>query len=310
MEGSMTESRALGFKSKMVEKQIMINGIPDFSLGQTLECGQCFRWEAQDSFSHIGVVGHRVAKLTWEPEGEQGSLRIQQKAHESSPEDETFWRHYLDLDRDYGKIKRKFCRGNQAMKEVIRVGQGIHVLHQDPWEALVSFIISQNNHIPRIKASIQGLCQLAGTPLGEAFGSPWYAFPEPKQLASLTREDLAPLRLGYRDEYILRAAQKVQEDGVDRLLECGQKSPEEALQYLCSFHGVGKKVAHCTMLYGLGHRSSFPLDVWMKRVMHQMYHISEQDERAMEAMAARQYGVDCGIAQQYLFYHITQSKKK
>jgi N-glycosylase/DNA lyase len=292
-------------------QQLTIEGIKDFSLAQTLECGQCFRWEAREDGSYIGVVGHRVANLTSEAQGDSGVLTIRQIGEGGNPEQEIqFWRHYLDLDLDYGKVKKRLCREDPAMRKVVEGGEGIHVLHQDPWETLISFLISQNNHIPRIKSSIEALCSFFGTPLGEAFGKQHYAFPLPNQLAGLTREDLAPVRLGYRDVYVLKAARKVSGEGLCRLQNCGQGSSAEGMEYLCSFHGVGKKVAHCTMLYGLGQRTSFPLDVWMKRIMNRLYGIPEEDEKAMEQLASTQYGEISGLAQQYLFYHITQSKKK
>lgn len=288
--------------------EIPING--DFDLKDTFECGQCFRWGIDDKKGYIGVAGERVARLEIVKKGEQETLFIESYGG-GSHDDLEFWHHYLDLQTDYGAIKSVLKNKDPKMEEVIASGEGIHLLNQDSWETLISFIISQNNHIPRIKKCVESLCNLFGDSLGVHFGKEYFAFPSPNKIANLTESDLEPVKLGYRAPYLLKAAKMVVEDGREKLTSCSVNSMEEGLAYLLEFPGVGSKVAHCMMLYGLGQRESFPLDVWMKRIMHQLYDLPKDDTKGMEIFARNRFGIYGGIAQQYLFnYALKMSKTK
>lgn len=284
----------------------------DFHLKDTFECGQCFRWEAMDDGSYVGVAGERVARIEIVENKKERSLYIESYRQLGLIEDENinreFWCHYLDLRTDYGAIKSKLIEKDPKMKEVISSGAGIHLLNQDPWETLISFIISQNNHIPRIKKCVESVCALYGENLGFYFGKEHYGFPSPEKIAVLSLEDLDPVKLGYRGAYLLKAAKKIVDDGKEKLASCNLDSKEDGLKYLLEFPGVGAKVANCMMLFGLGQRDSFPLDVWMKRIMNQLYGIPEDDTKAMETLAKENYGHFGGIAQQYLFYYAIQKK--
>ena len=297
----------------MTEVPITIPITGDFDPKDTFECGQCFRWEQDEKNGYVGVVEDRVARIeVIENDDEEKSLHIEEyglKGDRVSGNDkEDFWHNYLDLGTDYCGIKAELIKEDPKMEEIILSGKGIHLLNQDPWETLISFIISQNNHIPRIKKCVESLCALFGEPLGFHFQKEHYGFPSPIKIASLTEADLAPIKLGYRLPYLLKAARMVVEDGESRLSSCNKKGKEEGLKYLLGFPGVGAKVANCMMLYGLGQRDSFPLDVWMKRIMHQLYGLPQDDTKAMEAFAREKFGVYGGIAQQYLFnYAIKKS---
>ncbi|MDX9888358.1 MAG: DNA glycosylase [Anaerovoracaceae bacterium] len=287
----------------------------DFQPRDTFECGQCFRWESDDEGRYLGVAGGRLGRIEVVENKDERVLLIEDWGLEGNGDrkngHEDFWHHYLDLGTDYGAIKRALINEDPKMEEIISRGPGIHLLNQDPWETLISFIISQNNHIPRIKKCVESLSTLFGEPLGQHFGKDRYTFPSPYKLASLTEEDLAPVKLGYRTPYLLKAAKMVVRDGEARLSSCNLKSQEEGLKYLLEFPGVGAKVANCMMLYGLGQRDSFPLDIWMKRMMNQLYGFALDDTKAMEAFAREKFGAYGGIAQQYLFnYAIKMSNAK
>jgi len=193
------------------------------------------------------------------------------------------------------------------MRRACEYGYGIRILKQDLWETIVSFIISQNNNIPRIKGCIENLAKLFGEKAGEYGGNQYYNIPSPEVMASLTAEDLAPVRLGYRAPYLIETARQVLAKGgmsavAEELAEC--TTPDEACEYLRQFQGVGPKVASCIALFGLARLDAFPVDVWVKRVMNRLYDIDEKDVKAMNQYAADHFGKNGGIAQQYLFYYI------
>ena len=286
--------------------------ITDFDLRETFECGQCFRWresKGEEGISYIGIAGGHIAKIDYDKK--EKHLHITEMGKETSPDDATrFWPAYLDLERDYASIKRKLSRNDDVMKKAISSGKGIRILKQDLWETIVSFIISQNNNIPRIKGCIEKLAglfgeaiELAGTEknkkeemaLLEAVGLTPASIPSSKVLASLKEKDLDPVKLGYRARYLIETAKSVEENGLPDNME--------ELSLLC---GVGPKVANCIGLFGLGKMDSFPIDVWVKRVMNRMYGFSEDDVSGMQKFAEERFGSLGGFAQQYLFYYIRE----
>ncbi len=276
-----------------------IEGVQDFFPAHVFDCGQCFRWQRQADGSYTGIAGGRIANvsfLPYEENADSGRLRVVSFAGgcaDDSAAEMNFWRTYLDLDRDYGNIKRTLCRGDHVMKKAVKVGWGIRILHQELWETIVSFIISQNNHIPRIKGCIENLAICFGEPIGSLMGKTWYDLPSPEKMAGLTVEDLAPVKLGYRAKYLIETAQVIVQDGLPR-----------NAQQLAALPGVGPKVAACILLFGMGQYEAFPIDVWMARVMHQLYGVEEKDRRAMEIYASQHFGRLGGFAQQYLFYYM------
>lgn len=289
-------------------KKIIHDKVTDFHPDHIFDCGQAFRWEKQDDGSYTGIAGSRIANIQFEPyenEKTTGRLIINSVSDDDS---EQFWEDYLDLKRDYGKIKASLSR-DPVMAEAITYGEGIRLLQQEPWETLVSFIISQNNHIPRIKKCIESLSENFGDKAGEYDGKVFYTLPSPEKLASLTEEDLQVCRLGYRAKYLIATAQKVCTEGIGVLNETAlpHVSSAEAYEYITGFTGVGPKVANCIMLFALGKYDSFPLDVWMKRVMEQEYGLSSVKE--MAEFAADNFGKYGGFAQQYLFYYVREKKE-
>lgn len=291
-----------------MEKYIY-EGVKDFNLDHIFDCGQCFRWNRQDDGSYTGIAMGKPVNVNLKevPEGE-GRRRLDLIIDNCSADDfEKIWRSYLDLDRDYGAIKTTLAESDEVMAKAISGGEGIRILKQELWETMVSFIISQNNNIPRIKGCIENLSRLFGESAGEYGGVEYYNMPSAAVMAKLTADDLAPVRLGYRASYLVEMAKQVEaKGGMDtvaaELAEAG--TPEEVCEYLRKFQGVGPKVASCIALFGLGRLEAFPIDVWVRRVMNRLYGIDEKDIKGMNAYAAEHFGINGGIAQQYLFYYI------
>ena len=266
-------------KIEYKNNDIYIYGLEEFDLPHTLDCGQAFRWSQDQNNIWSGVAFNKFLKLE---KLENGTVVF----YNTSVEDyEDIWKDYFDLDRDYGEIIRKLSR-NEILKKACEYSHGIRILNQEPFETLCSFIISQNNNIKRIKGIIERLC--------ENFGEKqdgFYTFPTAEKLASLTLEDLSVLRSGFRAKYLLDAAQKVAngEVNIDKLTVC---DIDEAREELIKIKGVGAKVAECTLLYGCGRVDAFPVDVWVRRIMSELY---------PEGLPECTKDVE-GIAQQYLFH--------
>ena len=264
-------------KEKITDKYIMEK--PDFfSLDRTLDCGQCFRFEKKDGIWQ-GVALGRVIKI----KENEHTLEFNM----SKEEFEKDFFHYFDLGRDYRKID-SILTADRRFKKASEYAAGIHILNQEPFETLCSFIISQNNNIPRIKGIIRRFCEGFGRPLGEGE----YAFPEVSAVASMKAEDFAPLRAGFRVKYLMDAAKKVYEGEVNLNLPA-DISLEQAEEELCKIKGVGKKVADCVLLFSMGRMDSFPSDVWIKRVMAEL--VPEGLDGKFVPYA--------GIAQQYLYHY-------
>ncbi len=258
------------------------SGKADFDLAQTLDCGQCFCWTKQDDGSWSGVAsGHTLRIL----QNEDGSL-----CPSGLPD---FWRSYFDLDTDYGVIRDGLSEMHPVLKEAVSFAPGIRILNQDPWEGLCSFIVSQNNNIPRIKGLIRRLCAQFGEPAADGL----YSFPAPERLAGADEVQLRGLGCGFRAGYILDAARKTAsgEIELDRLRSAGI---DEARSALMSIRGVGPKVADCALLYGLHRLDAFPLDVWIKRAM-ELYFPGKDPSF---------FGPYAGIAQQYLFHYMRKGR--
>ncbi len=264
---------------KINKNTIVFSGIDTLSVPLTLDCGQAFRWsEKSDGIWH-GVACGKAVDIVQNDD----KLIINGSFDDS---DEMLWAEYFDLGRDYGSICKNL-KSDDHLKTAIEAYPGIRILKQEPWEALCSFIISQNNNIPRIKGIIERLCANFGDDLGNGD----FTFPSAEKLSGLTVDDLAPLRSGFRAKYIIDAAQKVANGEVD-LKKLSVCNIDEARQELIKIKGVGAKVAECALLYGCGRVDAFPVDVWVRRIMAELY---------PEGLPECCIGVE-GIAQQYLFH--------
>lgn len=249
-----------------------------FDIGLCLDCGQAFRFRKNDDGSFHGVAADTVLDVL--QEGNRITF-----FHTTKEGFDKIWFPYFDLGRDYEKICESF--DDEYLIRATREYYGIRILKQDRWEALCSFIISQNNNIPRIKGIVERLCENFGEKIGEGD----YSFPSYEVLADKSVEDLAPLRSGFRAKYIIDAAQKVKSGEVN--LEKLDIIPiQEAREELMKIKGVGAKVAECTLLYGVGLVDAFPVDVWVRRICEELY--PGGLPQCMDGVR--------GIAQQYLFH--------
>ena len=267
------------FKIEYVNDKIIIKNATNFDLAQTLDCGQAFRWSEDENGIWHGIANGKYIEIY----KDSSDIVILN----SNKEDfESFWYNYFDLDCDYGKVIENLST-DSILKSACDYGSGIRILRQEPWEALCSFIISQNNNIPRIKGIIERLCENFGEKIGNAF-----SFPDAKKVSMLTVEDLAILKCGFRARYILDAAKKVANNQIDfEALKCADT--DTARSALMTITGVGPKVADCTLLFGLYRIDAFPKDVWIKRAMEVLFPGGLPE-------CAR----DCpGIVQQYIFYY-------
>lgn len=253
----------------------------ELDLVKTFECGQCFRWNADENGVYYGVAFGHCAKL-WQ-EGEDIFI--------CSDAPLEFWRHYFDLERDYELISRNFHDGGY-LQQCTEYGMGIRILRQEPWEALCSFIISQCNNIKRIKGIVERLCESFGDEL-TFDGRRFYSFPQPEKLLGMSADELSCLRCGYRAEYILVAAEAVASGRLE-LESLIHANWLHAKKELMSLKGIGEKVANCVVLFGLYHMEAFPIDVWIKRALKQHFSADFRPESL---------GEYAGLAQQYIFYY-------
>ncbi len=265
------------------EKNFYILNAANFSLAQTLDCGQAFRWNLVDG-AWQAVAGGRL----WRLKEEDNKITVFDCNEE---EFKGFIIPYFDLERDYAAIVSAVSE-NKVFRDAVGFAGGIRILKQEPWETVCSFIISQNNNIPRIKGIIERLCETFGE---ETAGG--YTFPTPERIAALTVEDLAPLRSGFRAKYILDAAKKFA-SGELSSEKIASLSTDEARAELMKIYGVGEKVADCALLFGFARIDAFPKDVWIKRAMSVLFDGNLPD-------CAKPFA---GIAQQYLFHYARMTK--
>lgn len=259
----------------------------DFDLKKIADSGQCFRFnEKAGGFSLVAVDKYLFIRQLAENEYEFSC---------SEKEFEEFWRDYFDLELSYRDIRGRIDAGEDPyLYRAAEYGRGIRILRQDPWEMLISFIISQRKNIPAIKASIEKLCARVGRQVAtDPEGMAVYAFPTAKEIAELTIEDLSACSLGYRDKYVMKAARDVAAGYVRP--RCWKDLDDEALmEELLSLFGVGVKVANCEILFGCHRLDAFPRDVWINRVLEQEY---------ADGFRFEKYKPYNGIMQQYLFFY-------
>lgn len=267
-------------------KTIRLASAEELDIVKTFECGQCFRWNADENGVYTGVVRGCAAKI-WT---ENGQVYLRSRG------DEAMWREYFDLERDYAAVS---CfEGGEYLAACVRYGMGIRILRQEPWEALCSFIISQCNNIGRIKGIVERLCRLYGEET-ELEGESYHSFPDAGTLALLEAENLSELRCGYRASYIIGAARAVASGELD-LPALIHADSAEAKRALLALDGVGEKVANCVVLFGLRHMEAFPIDVWIRRALQEHF------PRDFDPASLGEYA---GLAQQYIFYYARSGGK-
>ncbi len=282
-----------------MEQEYILQECSSFDPIHIFECGQCFRWNKQKNGSYTGVFRSNVINV--KKEADKVIFR-----GISSGDIKEECKDYFDLDRDYEDIKNELSKVDDNLKNSIKYGNGIRLLNQDLWETLISFIISANNNIPRIKGIIERLSQNYGNKIVWN-NEEYYCFPTPEELSKASVSDLRKLGLGFRDVRVYETT-KIINDNKQKLQELENEKDVNVLrEKLLEFPGVGPKVADCIMLFStLKRLEVFPIDVWVRRVMNELY-IKNEDEtkvnkREIENLAKEKYGNLAGIAQQYLFY--------
>lgn len=270
----------------------VITGVEHFDLTHTFMCGQCFRWYQNEDNSYTGIACGKAVSMQFEGD----TLTISNTTLEDV---NSIWVDYLDLNRDYSEIKSLYAKDKYVSK-AMDFGYGIHILNQDIFECLISFIISTQNQIPRIKKIVASLSEMYGTPqkIGD---KTLYAFPTLEQLEHIQPEDLADLKAGYRAGYIVDAVGKLTSGEVD-LQKVKALPYAEAKAELMKIRGVGPKVADCVLLFSAGKSEAFPVDVWVQRTMRTLYMDDTATNKQIEKKAAEIFGKYAGFAQQYLFY--------
>ena len=293
------------YKIENIEGGIRIVGLKNFNLTHIFECGQAFRWEKTEEESYIVVAFGRVVEFFMEGED--------LLAYNTGEDDfRKIWHPYFDLDKDYDQIKNDLRKTkafglNDSLKEAMDFGYGIRILNQDRFETIISFIISANNQIPRIKKSVDLLAQQYGDFIENYKGKDYYSFPSPGQLKDADPLELKEVtRVGFRNERIVNTSKAIYNkdfdlDGFESL------SDEKLRSELIKLEGVGPKVAACILLFAYDRGETFPIDVWVKRLMETLYIGREIKNKEIDSYADEIFGVNKGYAQQYLFYYAREN---
>ncbi len=258
--------------------------LKDFDIAQIADSGQCFRM-------------YHVDDETWEIFALNRFLKIRKKEEThifycDQKEFDDFWSNYFDLQTDYGEIKKRILATNdEYLIDAVNFGSGLRILRQDLWEVMVSFIISQQNNIPRIKNCLKKLCNM-----NEG------KFPAPNNFLNFRETDLDSVKLGYRKNYLLKISEAVSDGNFD-LEKLRKMNYPEAMEYLKTLYGVGDKVANCIALFGMHQIEAFPIDVWIKRILETHYH----NDFSLERRSLQDIG---GIVQQYMFFYERSLKQR
>lgn len=295
-----------------MEQKYIIKNVDSFEPKHIFECGQCFRWNLEKDGSYTGVVGNNVINV----KKEYNDITIKGTFNDNIKD---VCNRYFDLNTDYLKIKNELSKIDDNLKTSVNYGEGIRILKQDVWETIISFIISANNNIPRIKGIIERLSQKYGKELSWN-GNKYYTFPTIEELSKASVKELRELGLGFRDVRVFETTRIIANKIVD-IEELEEMEDVEKLRIqLLRLPGVGPKVADCIMLFSMKKFEVFPIDVWVKRVMKELYNEqiekvkindknhfrypknSKENQKILE-FANQKYGKIAGLAQQYLFYY-------
>lgn len=290
---------------------VIIKGVKNFNIKQILECGQCFRWQRVTDTDYIVVSNRRVIEIIQEDD--------EVIIHNTNMNDfKNIWENYFDLNTEYGPLKEELSK-DELLKQAIEFGYGIRLLNQDPFEMVISFIISARNSIPSIMKTIKKISENFGDKI-EYKGEIYYAFPTPEQLKNATLEDIQETGASFRSKYIIdtiyniNMALEAKKSGnltdelkrydLDYIMSLPTDECHVALQ---AFKGVGAKVADCIMLFSMGKKSAFPVDVWIKRAMIHFYVAPDVSLNKIRVFGREKFGELSGLAQQYLFYYAREN---
>ena len=289
-------------------KKYVLKNPDSFNLEHIFECGQCFRWNKIDDQKYIGVINNAVVQVQKSGNDFIFTGEFLNETKDNNKKGINFKKlitYYFDLETDYSKYKEKLSKVDSYLSESIKFGEGIRILNQDLWETIISFIISANNNIPRIKKIIERVSENYGNEIIFE-GKKYYTFPTPEALSKASVKDLRNMGLGFRDERVFNTNKKILSKEID--LERIKKldNTNEMREELLRLDGVGPKVADCILLFSLKRLDVFPIDVWIRRVMNDLYIHNENEEKVskneIQKLAEEKFlGLE-GIAQQYLYY--------
>ncbi len=286
-------------------ERYIIENQDSFNIVDIFECGQCFRWNRVDENTYIGVIKGAVIKVNQE----NNKLTF---VGSSTQDFRNTINYYFDLETNYSEYKNKLSKIDEFMKESIEFGSGIRILRQDLWECIISFIISANNNIPRIKKIIERISKEYGKKI-EFEGKEFYEFPTPEELSKASIEDLRLLGTGFRDKRIYNTTKMILKKEVDLDKIMSLENTQDMRNELLKLDGVGPKVADCILLFALKRLDVFPIDVWVRRVMNDLYIHNEIEEKVnkveLQKLAEAKFGNLAGMAQQYLFYWKREENK-
>ena len=273
---------------------------PDsFNLKHIFECGQCFRWKKIEEGRYVGVIKKAIIKV----EKSNNNYIFTGKSDGGNFED--IVNYYFDLGTNYSEYKDRLSAIDEYMSESVKFGSGIRILRQDLWECIISFIISANNNIPRIKKIIEKLCEKYGEEV-EFEGGKYYKFPTPEELSKATIQDLESIGMGFRAERVYNTTKKIFSGEIDVESLKTMNNTDFMREELMKLDGVGPKVADCILLFSLKRLDVFPVDVWVRRVMNNLYIHNENEEDVrvsdIQKIAKEKFSGLSGLAQQYLFY--------
>lgn len=270
--------------------KIILKDIKDFEPKHIFECGQAFRWKVEEDNSYTTIAYGKKINVR----KEKNNIIL---SNTNIEDFNNIWYHYFDLERDYGKIKEKLSK-DPILKEATNFGEGIRILNQEPFEMIISFIISANNQIPRIKKSIELISMEYGEKILD-----YHRFPTPEELSKAKPENLREIaKVGFRDKRIVETSIIVANGDID-LNKIFEMSRDEGKVELMTLSGVGPKVSDCILLFAFDKDEAFPVDVWVKRVMEHFYLKEETNVKNIGGHGARLFGNLAGFAQQYLFYY-------
>lgn len=273
---------------------LTVRGIDRIDIERSCACGQSFRWK-KDGDGFVAPALGRVVRVC------QNDCDI--SIYPCKKGEEKDWLAYFDLDRDYAAIEKRLSVDEQ-LSMCIGSASGIRVFAQEPFETLITFIISANNNIGRIAGIVERLCALCGEK-AELDGKEYCLFPKPESIAALEESELVRIGSGYRAPYIKKSAAIIA--GGYRLEKLRDMPLDIARKELLKFPGVGPKVADCVLLFGLGHTDAFPVDVWIGRAMSEIYFDGESPKKKQLEAAIRALGSESGIVQQYIFHYARQT---
>jgi N-glycosylase/DNA lyase len=279
------------------DNKITIHDIRDFNITHIFECGQCFRWNREDDGSYTGVVKNKVINVLQQ----ENTVEF----NNINTDDFDIIKNYFDFDTDYETIKNTL-NTDEIMAEAIKFGEGIRILNQEEWETMISFMISANNRIPMIKKVIENLSISFGDYIGNYRGKEYFSFPTAERLSAAPVERILECKTGFRAPRIKAAATRFLTEK-DKIYNIKNMSYDEGLAYLKTYKGIGDKVANCILLFSMRHIDTFPVDVWVRRVMQTLYVSKDTKDADIRKFAENKFGKYSGFAQQYLFYYAREN---